>query len=397
MSLTGMPLIALAFVGAAAVLVATILLWRRGRRLRLLARPLGVLLTEALLLVGVGLVVNRSEQFYPSWAALLQTTSSSTGTTFAPRPGDLDRWLKTRIGANLDQSVAFTWHPSGWTGWRLAEAPTIVTPTGYLQHPDWRYSALLVIDDGAAGWTPVTEVAAALRAGIGGGPAVIILARTTSSTSVNTLANVLPTALTHDLRVTGRRWALVASASDGGLAQQAAVATPGRYPAVALVLDAATPRPASAKPTTRASAAAGSPRRVPANRPNSPASRPSSVVAARLPAGIAEAVVGDAGTAHPAAPGSSTTIPAADRDLAAPPVYLAAAAPNKLETALVWACQQTPPPLAASTPPVKYVPIHHRPRHGGPSPSPTRLPAVSAPLPAVIRSGGSHVAGQPGR
>jgi len=393
MSLTGTPLITLAILATAAALAATILIWTRGRRLRFLLRSLGVLLTEALLLLSVGLVVNRSQQFYPTWAALLQT-AGTTGTTFATKPGNLDRWLRTRAGTHLDQSVAFTWQPSGWTGWHLAEAPTIVTPTGYLQHPGWLYPALLVIDDGAGGWTPTIEAAAARDAGA----AVIVFARTTSATTANTLATTLPTALARDLRVTGRRWAVVAGASDAGLAQQTVAAAPGLYPAIALVQGTVSQDTPNAKPTTHASAALGSVTVVTARqRPR----RPGGAAAAALqpmPAGITLAIVGAPAAVHPAAPGASTVTPAGYRGPAAASVYLAAEPANGLQTALVWACQQTPPPLAASTPAATYVPIQHRSQHHLRHRTPTGRPPGSA-LAGLLRAiipGGSHVPGQPG-
>jgi hypothetical protein len=79
MSLTGVTLIAVAFCATAIVLAATVWLWNRGRSLRFLLRPVGVVVTEALLFLSVGLVVNRQETFYPSWTVLFDS-----GDTKAP-------------------------------------------------------------------------------------------------------------------------------------------------------------------------------------------------------------------------------------------------------------------------------------------------------------------------
>lgn len=323
MALTGRPLIVLAVLGTLAVLAATVLSWRWGRRRRFLLRPFGVLLTEAMLLLTVGLIVNRAEQFYPTWSALTQHARTS-GTTFAVPPGGLDGQLRALAGPALDGSVTLTWQPGGSSGWHLAQAPTVVTPAGYLLHPGWRYPALLVLDDGTTGWTPAAETAAA-RGATATDPAVVVFARTTAATTVDTLTTTLPGALGHDLRVTGRRWALVAAPGDAALARRVVTAAPARYPAVALITRAGPPR--AAKITAVALRPAADP---------------------PLPAGI-----------------DVTTTSA-------------------LPAALAWACRQTPPPLAPSAPPTRYLPPHPRPhRSGAPS-------ASSAPNP----HGGSHVPGQ---
>ncbi|GAA2905510.1 hypothetical protein Acy02nite_86960 [Actinoplanes cyaneus] len=297
MSLTGIPLIVVAVLVTVATAALTVVTWRRGGRLRIVLRSGGVLLTETLLLLTVGLVVNRSEQFYPSWAAL-SSSAQTGGTTYAITPGRLDGWLRAH-------GPAFTWQPDGWTGWHLGAAPTVVVPAGYLDHPGWRYSALVVVDDGTTGWTPAVQTAAARDASADGG-AVVVFARTTASTGVNDLAHALPAALTHDLRVTGQRWALIPGPALAALARRVAAAAPGRYTAVA-----------------------AGPQLLATHR-------------------------GDLGAA------------------------------------LLWACQQTPPPLAASTPSVTSLPVpppkhHHRP-----------VPGASAPVPAPPRTGGTNVPGQPG-
>jgi hypothetical protein len=67
----------------------------------------------------------------------------------------------------------------------------------------------------------------------------------------------------------------------------------------------------------------------------------------------------------------------------------ATAGQNALTSALDWACGQTPPPLAASTPAATSLPVyhsHHRPKH--PKPTGSGAPSAGAPKPR----GGKRVA-----
>jgi hypothetical protein len=323
--LTSARLILLAALLTAAALAATVLVWRR--RWVFVARPLGVLLAEVLMTLTVGLVVNRSQQFYPSWAALF--ASSDPGpSSYHTSAGRLDAWLAAQPGAGSAQS--FPWRPSGWTGWHLAGPPTVTVPAGYLEHSGWRYSAVLVV--GARPWAVPPPA----------GPTVLVSLTTTAATAASTLAVALPGLLGRDLRVTGHRWALVASAADGALARQVAVVGRGRFPAVAF---AGMPAPAHgvAHPATRGAA-----------RPSQASSAATKLPPGQLPAGIQTAYF------------RSAAIKTAASTLAGP-----------LRAALTWAVAQTPPPLAASAPEPTYLPPPpKRPHHKTPT-------------------GGTHGSGQP--
>ncbi|GIE76493.1 hypothetical protein Aph02nite_24430 [Actinoplanes philippinensis] len=236
MSLTGIPLILVVVLGVAVGAAVTVLAWRREWRPRLLVRPAGILLTEALLLVAVGLIVNRSELFYSSWGDLLQQTDTPAAMPVV-RAGALDDWLRSRAAGDH----TFAWRPAGWDGWGLAAAPTVVVPPGYLEHPDRRYSVVVVVGDG---WTGPP---------VGADQTVVVVARTTAATTAATLTAAIPAQLSHDLRVTARHWALVSPASAIGLAGRAAAAA-GQYPAIAVVRDGPPPagsrRPVTATPVT---------------------------------------------------------------------------------------------------------------------------------------------------
>lgn len=328
MPLTSVRLIVFAAALTAGALAATILVWRRWG---LLIRPVGVLLTELLLTLTVGLVVNRSQQFYPSWAALL-AGSDPDRAGYHTSAGRLDGWLAARPGAGQIQS--FSWRPAGWIAWHLAAAPTVTVPAGYLADPGRRYSAVLLV--GARPWP-----AAALT-----GPTVLVNVTTTARTAAAALAVALPGELGRDLRVTGHRWALVTSAADNALARRVAVLARGVFPSVAFVGTAA---PAHTRAT--------SPR---------PAGIRTAYFTATAKTGHAVTKTGPATTKTSVATAKSG--PATTKNGAGP-----------LEKALAWAADQTPPPLAASAPEPTYLPPAPKRTHH-PKPEPKR---------------GNHGSGQP--
>lgn len=368
MSLTGIPLIVMAVCCTLATIGATVWAWGRWGRAQLFLRPAGVLLAEALLLFTVGLVVNRSELFYPTWSALLDSKSTSD-TTYRTRPGDLDHQLAAHAGDRIADAQTFPWQPTGWSGWRLADAPTVITPPGYLRHPTWRYSAVLVIADNSGAWTAAEQESATRRATATGASAVVVFVTTTAATTAQTLAKVLPNQLGRDLRVSVHRWALVSSADDTLLAQRTVAAAPARFPSIAYVrpgahvVDGPAPKstPTKLPLLTTIIRAHGHPqKRVTRN-----------TTAVTLPLGIAtvEIVSSNAGSPH------QTGTPT-----------LLSTVPDALYTALSWAISRTAPPLAASSPPVTYIPVQHRP-HPSTSARPGTPRRAKPPLPKIYPSG----------
>jgi hypothetical protein len=210
MSLTGVRIILLAGLVTAAIAAATVLLWSRYGSWRLLSRTAGVLLTETLVVLTIGLVVNREQQLYPSWQALGGDTGPAA--VAAARPaGRLDAELHGTAAASVP------WQPADVAAWRLAGAPTVMVPANYLSRPSVSYPVVLSL----------------------GGPGslldvVSVVVAPTAATTAEALAT-LPADLGQDLRVTARGWALVASAEQAGLARRLIAALPGRFGALVVV------------------------------------------------------------------------------------------------------------------------------------------------------------------
>jgi lysyl-tRNA synthetase class 2 len=210
MTLTGVPLLIAVVVAMIATVALTVRLWSRPGRWRLAGRTAGVLVSEALLVLGVGLVANRAEQFYPSWEAL----GGRTGPAAPAAPGGAGRLDATLSG---QRAATVPWHPGGVAAWRLAATPELVVPSGYGARPGVTFP--VVLDLGGA------HPAA--------GSVTVHLAPTvrTSPAALRTL----PVELRHDLRVTTRGWAIVAPAKDAAFAAALIRSEPGRFAALVLV------------------------------------------------------------------------------------------------------------------------------------------------------------------
>lgn len=367
MPLTSVPLIVLAFLGTAAVVAGTVWVWRRSWRLRFLPRTVGLLLIEASLLISVGLVVNREEGFYPTWDSLVATDSGEAAApTYHTVAGSLDQQLAALPDARSGNPQALPWQPEGWSRWRLAAAPTLVVPAGYLQHPQWHYSVILVLADAAPGWPAAGQDAAALRLAAYANHDVVAFLTTTPGTTVQALTTEVPDRLSRDLRVTGHRWAVVTSSADAPLVRQVVVAAPAQYPAVATVPSS---RPAAAA-TQRAAPPAS--KKVSSARTKTAASRPAAkpkpAAARGTPAGVvlrqAAAVVGGGSVGDLSVPAGIATFISRSNTVV-----------TALAAAVGWAATQTPPPLAASSPPIRYLPVP-RP-HPSSSSEPGVVPSAS--------------------
>jgi hypothetical protein len=314
MSLTGVPLLVVTAALTLATAAATVRRWRHAGRANPVIRVLGLLMTEALVAASIGLAVNRSQQFYPSWDALMNR-AAPVGAVERYTPGHLDGWLRARLGSDDTRPTVFPWHPPGWATWGLTEAPTVVVPAGYLQHPSWRYPVVVVTSGPHDGWTSTAPSFTTPMVGSAAGPAVLVLARTTRPASVASFAAAMDGALTRDLRVTGHSWAMVTSSANAGTACEAVRRQPGRYPALAVVANLGRRAPVAAVVRTEACETG-------------------------VPAGVSALVISAGSPERPAT-----------------------AAVGNLSAALVWACRQLPAPMAAPAPLIPPASARHQ-RHG---------------------------------
>jgi hypothetical protein len=202
MSLTGVPLIGVAVLATAVTATATVLLWSRFGRWRFLSRTGGILLTETLAIAAIGLVVNRIDMFYPSWAAL-EGRTGTTAVAVARPAGRLDGLVRGSA------AVTVPWRPAGAAAWRLAGTPHVVFPAGYRQRPSIAYPAVVSLVDNQA------EAAAVLRAARRV-PAVGVVAVSTARTTAAALAT-LSADLAGDVRMNARGWAVTATSRQAAL------------------------------------------------------------------------------------------------------------------------------------------------------------------------------------
>ena len=310
MSLTGVWLIVLAFLAVAAVAALTVRGWSRFGSGRYAVRAGGVLLVQGLLVASIGLVANRSEGFYPSWAAL----AGNPGTTAAQQ---------SRAVGQLDGELAdgaVTWHPAAAPAWHLAGAATLSVPSGYEASAALSYPVVVEL-------RPSGRIAAP--------GAITVTLPVTAKTTVKALAS-LPAELSRDVRAEAGGWALVAPVSLAALAEGLARTAPQRYVAVALV--GAAPAsiggsaPAGSRPST-----GGSRPSTGGSRPPTAGSRPptagggGSAPAGARPPGAAGGGLATAGTHPPRAAGGG---------------FVVRTVPD-WTAAVRWAAGQTAAPLAA--------------------------------------------------
>ncbi len=327
------PLISLRLIvlcAGLAVLVgaATVVVWRRFGRWRLVTRPVGVLLFEVLLLITVGLVVNRAERFYPSWQALRGDVAEQAPVVAAPLPdGMLDPWLRER--AAPDGSVTVSWEPAPHQGWRLRSAPTLAVPAGYLRQPG-AYPAVISLLDARHSWDVPRTATVARAATESAGPAVLLALAPSPQTGAGDFGAAVVTELDRSLRLTRNGWALVAPVAEVGRAVELIRGVPVRFSSLTvLTTDHAGPQvTVDGLPATFPVALV---------KPTGPRQSPSATPSRSAPG------PGPSARGTPTGGTPSPTAPATGRVIA---TVLPSAAGVEWATALSWAFRQVPAPLA---------------------------------------------------
>jgi hypothetical protein len=404
MSITGMPLILLAVAVTLAAVAATVLTWQRFGRWRLLTRPVGILVCQSLILLAVGLVVNRSEQFYPSWAALSGKQEAETVAPVEPE-GRLDDALRARAVPGSSSATRVPWQPTGWATWQLGGIPTVAVPPDYLSRATTAFPTVLSIMAGPVTSTarparttppsgspsPSTSAGPAPRSAPGpdtaspAAAAVLVIAPASDRTTAAVVATTLPDRLGRDLRVTPRGWSLVAGVRQAALAAEAVRLGAGRFTSLVLIADdASTVLPpevrlptdvavAVVRPGPIASGATATPPGGTGGHGSSSPSHPTGTHPPRAPgkhAAPGTAVGGSAttvtapGTTGQGAPVGGGTVPngtaqpPVDRAAVVPAVRLSCPSGAEWSTAVAWAVRQTPPALA---PPVVLPSISAKP------------------------------------
>jgi hypothetical protein len=204
MSLTGLPLILLVGLAAVIVVAATVRGWNVPGRKRVPLRTAGLVTIEVLVVAGIGLVVNRHDDFYPSWQAL----GGGVEVTVVPAaaPGRLD--------GPLDSDGAITWSPPGAAAWHLAAAPLLIAPPEYAKCATDTFPVIVAL-------TTPAGLAGTRRAAAAATGALTVVLQPTRDTTAAALAT-LPGLLGADARVAGGlavlaepAWTALASAWPG--------------------------------------------------------------------------------------------------------------------------------------------------------------------------------------
>src|SRR5262245_8979913 len=132
MSLIGLPLLLLSASVFVVWLAALVIWWSRLRRWWRLARVGGLVICQILLVFVVGLVVNRTEDFYPSWAALLGSDPPKVVTAPAPVI-PLASWLQQQAVRGARAGLSFPWQAGQDKQWYLRAPTTVLLPEAYFR------------------------------------------------------------------------------------------------------------------------------------------------------------------------------------------------------------------------------------------------------------------------
>ncbi|MGY0232535.1 hypothetical protein [Longispora urticae] len=349
MSLTATSTLVGGFVLAIVVVAGTVALWRRWpRRGRLALRSGSLLLSQVMVVLCVGLVVNRSEQLYPTLETLVSPPKAKRHVAESVTSGGLDEWLRARAQQGAKSGLAFPWQPAGGGKWPVAEHPSISLPAQYFLQPNSRFPVIVAFGPpGTPGWSDPRA------AGRNGDPAIVVFLhpRTHDAASLRLLGAELPEELARDLRTTPDRWSTVGVGKYGVAALDLARRHPERYRSAAAVTP---PAPAELAAPAKALAAMSSPVAVflapgvavPPGVPVPSATGTTNPGASTTPGGTTTpgTSTSPGGTAHPGATTgpSGTAKPTA---AGSPGTRLSPRHADPLAAALRWASAQLPAAL----------------------------------------------------
>jgi hypothetical protein len=234
-------LLLLAGVSTVIAIAGLAFAWPRLRGWWRLARIPAVIVCQLLLVFTIGIAVNRTEDFYPSWAALRGATPPKITTSTRPT-ARLAAWLRAQQAHGLKAGVQFAWHAADDVAWGL-RAPTVVyLPKAYFQTQDVDLPVVLLLTA-----TPLAAPARAqLATAVAPGSAVVVVMAPDPHGASQRAMEAVPALLAEDVRVERGGWGIVAT----GATVSPALALFGSQPAefgVLALLPAAHPTAALAR------------------------------------------------------------------------------------------------------------------------------------------------------
>jgi hypothetical protein len=235
MSLVGLPLQLLAVTGVVVAGAALAVLWPRLRGWWRLGRIGGIIVCQLLLIFAVGLAVNRTEDFYPSWSALLGD-NPPTIVTQPPPALSLSKWLHGQQAHGERSGLSFQWRADEDRGWYLRAPTTVFLPRTYFLDPAAAMPVVVVLvgpehTADALSWAPARMAALAPKA-----PAAIVLVQPGAAGPSAGFRRQFATQLASDLRVSPGGWGVVGVGTGASAALGLFRDDPGHFGALALPL-----------------------------------------------------------------------------------------------------------------------------------------------------------------
>jgi hypothetical protein len=220
MGLTSGTLLATAGIVCAAGLTALVLLWRRWVGRLVVLRAVGILACELLIVVTVGLVINRWGQFYPTWSSLRDNPAAATQPVVQrPDPG---LTAAAPDGAQVGYLLRWPATPLGMTG-----PPLVWLPPTYFRDPTGALPVVMVVAGADAG--PAYGAWSGNDVPVGDRPSggCVVFVRVSGQPAGGLLT--LPAQLVHDLHVATHGWGVVGIATAAPAAYRLATTDPVRF------------------------------------------------------------------------------------------------------------------------------------------------------------------------